>query len=107
MQYPAKREIRFGTFIIEFLDGTQQRFRDTPGPLHQWVIKLDLLDDEELSSLDAFFLSNQGHFGSFSFTDPWDGTIYPNCSLKADVFDGGLDSEYRGEATLTVQENRS
>ena len=85
MQYPAKRTLEFNTDTIRFLDGTEQRFRDNPSVLHQWTIQLDLLDESELAALDQFFISNQGRFGSFSFTDPWDGTVYPNCSMAQDA----------------------
>jgi len=107
MQYPAKRTLRFNTDIIRFLDGTEQRFRDYPSVLHEWTIQLDLLDEEELTALDQFFVSNQGRFASFSFTDPWDGTVYPNCSLKGDIFAYQLRTEMRGKATLVVCENRT
>jgi len=107
MQYPAKRTLRFNTDIIRFLDGTEQRFRDYSSVLHEWTIQLDLLDEEELAALDQFFVSNQGKFGSFSFTDPWDGTVYPNCSLKDDIFAFQLRAEMRGKATLVVCENRT
>src|ERR1039457_3037632 len=69
MQYPAKRTLQFNTDAIRFLDGTEQRFRDNPSVLHRWTIQLDLLDESELAALDQFFISNQGRFGSFSFTD--------------------------------------
>jgi hypothetical protein len=107
MQYPGKRTLFFNTDTIRFLDGTEQRFRDNPSVLHKWIIQLDLLDESELDTLDQFFLSNQGRFGSFSFTDPWDGTVYPNCSLAADTFGFQLRAEMRGKTTLTVCENRT
>ncbi len=107
VQYPAKRTLQFHTDIIRFLDGTEQRFRDNPAILHEWTIQLDLLDEAELATLDQFFVTNQGRFGSFSFTDPWDGTVYPNCRLKNDSFRFQLGAEMRGKATVTVCENRS
>lgn len=107
MQYPAKRALQFRTDILRFLDGTEQRLRDNPAILHEWTIQLDLLDEAELAMLDQFFVTNQGHFGSFSFTDPWDGTVYPNCSLKGDSFTFQLGGEMRGKTTVTVCENRN
>ncbi len=106
MQYPAKRTLRFVTDVLRFLDGAEQRYRDNPSVLHQWTIQLDLLDEAELAALEQFFLSNQGAFGSFSFTDPWDGTTYPNCSLADDTFEFQLKGEMRGSLKLTVCENR-
>jgi len=107
MQYPAKRTLQFNTDTIRFLDGTEQRFRNNPSVLHRWTIQLDLLDEFELETLDRFFLTNQGRFGSFSFTDPWDGTVYPSCSLAADSFEFQLRAEMRGKATLIICENRT
>jgi len=107
MQYPATKSLRFNTDIIRFLDGTEQRYRDSPSAQHQWVIRLDLLDDAELATLDDFCISNQGRFGAFSFTDPWDGTVYPSCSFAADKFGFQLKAEMQGNMTVTVCENRS
>ncbi|MFN7995900.1 MAG: DUF2460 domain-containing protein [Bryobacteraceae bacterium] len=107
LQYPAERRVVFQTDVMRFLDGKEQRYRNSPSPLHSWTIHLDLLDEEELAALDTFFLSSQGSFGSFSFTDPWDGTVYPNCSLENDSFEWNLESEMRGRTALTVSENRS
>jgi len=106
-QYPARRTLQFKTDGIRFLDGTEQRFRDSPSVLHRWTIQLDLLDESELVALDQFFVSNQARFGSFSFTDPWDGTVYPNCSLAGDTYGFQLSAEMRGKATLTVCQNRT
>ena len=105
MQYPAQRTLHYNTDAIRFVDGTEQRFRDNAVVLHQWTIQLDLLDESELAAFDQFFVTNQGRFGSFSFTDPWDGTVYPNCSLAADAFGFQLRGEMRGKTTLTICEN--
>ena len=107
MQYPAQRTLEFNTDAIRFLDGTEQRFRENQSVLHQWIIRLDLLDESELAEYDEFFVTNQGQFGSFSFTDPWDGTVYPNCSLAAGTFAFQLRGEMRGKTTVTVCENVS
>ena len=106
-QYPATKRLKYNTDVIRFLDGTEQRFRENPSVLQQWDIQLDLLDESELAALDQFFLSNQGRFGSFSFTDPWDGTVYPNCSLAGDTFAFQLRAEMRGKTSITVCVNRS
>lgn len=106
IQYPAKRMLRFNTNVIRFLDGTEQRFRDNSSVLHRWIIQLDLLDEAELAALDQFFMLSQGRFGNFAFTDPWDGTVYPNCSLSDDAFIFQLNGEMRGRSAVTVSENR-
>ena len=106
MQYPGKRTLFFNTDTIRFLDGTEQRFRDNPSVLHQWIIQLDLLDESELDTLDQFFLSNQGRFGSFSFTDPWTATVYANCSFGSDTLSLQFQGPQDGMTQVVVKENR-
>ena len=106
MQYPAPRATRYGTHIVRYVDGSEQRYREQPAPLKEWVIRLDLLDETELAALEEFFVSQKGQFGSFTFVDPGDQISYPDCSLAGDGFDLDLASELRGKTTLTVRENR-
>jgi len=105
-QYPAVKRIAYRNQTVRFLDGTEQRYRDSAGPLHTWVIRLSDLDDTEMATLEAFVESNQGRFGNFSFTDPWDGTVYANCSLASDQSAFTLLGPMRGRITVTVVENR-
>jgi hypothetical protein len=107
MQYPATSTIRYSNQLIQFVDGAEQRYRDFPAPLHEWVIRLDLLDEAELKSLEKFFIDQGGQFGSFEFTDPNDDVTYPDCSLMIDDLDLALDGERRGRTTVVVRENRS
>ncbi|MFB3829030.1 MAG: DUF2460 domain-containing protein [Bryobacteraceae bacterium] len=106
-QYPAGRELRFANQVVRFVDGAEQRYRDFASGLRRWAIRLDLLDESELAALERFFVESQGAFGSFAFTDPWDGTEYPDCSLDSDEFAAVLEGEMRGGTQLTVRENRS
>ena len=71
--------------MYRFIDGLEQRYRTGSTPLKSWVIRFDLLDEEELTTLEDFFLSQAGQFGSFSFTDPWDNTGYEDCSFDDDT----------------------
>ena len=105
-QYPAKRTLRFQNQSVRFVDGTEQRYRDSAGPLHRWDILLDELDEEGMTALEAFFLANQGSFAVFPFTDPWDGQTYPNCNLATDELDLTHSGEMLGMTRLTVVENR-
>src|ERR1044072_8323158 len=86
-QYPAERSLRFRNQSVRFVDGTEQRYRDSAGALHRWQIRLDRIDEREASALEDFFSASQGTYDSFTFTDPWDGTEYPSCSLENDGFD--------------------
>ena len=105
-QYPAMRYVQFRNQTVRFVDGTEQRYRDASGPLHRWGIQLSELDESEIAAVEAFFATNQGEFGSFAFTDPWDGQIYNNCSLAGESLDLRALAEMRGSTTLTVVENR-
>jgi hypothetical protein len=106
LQYPATRVLQTSTCVLQFLDGTEQRFREHPSPIRKWMIRLDLLDEGEMAALEEFFLSEQGESGSFSFTDPWDGTTHPNCSLEAGAIPLEFEELMRGRTTLVVKENR-
>jgi len=106
VQYPASKNIRFQNQVLRFLDGTDQRYRDAAGPLHQWTIRLGEMDERELAEIEQFFVDNQGCFGSFAFTDPWDGQAYPNCSIAGDELDLTSEAEMRGGTSLKIVENR-
>ena len=107
MQYPAQRGLQFSTTALQFVDGSEQRFRNYQTALHRWVIQLSLLDQSELQELDEFFRGIAGPAGDFAFTDPLDGTNYPSCSLASDSMTALLASEWNGETSLTVLENGS
>ena len=56
--------------------------------------------------MEAFFLAEQGGYGTFSFVDPWDDTEYTDCSLEnPDAF-----FDYTGfhdaRTRLVVRQNR-
>jgi len=105
-QYPATKSLRFQNQILRFIDGTDQRYRDSAGPLRSWEIRLDKLDEGEMAMLENFYTDNQGSFGSFTFTDPWDGQVYSNCSLASDSLGLVSITEMQGGAALKVVENR-
>jgi len=88
------------------VDGAEQRYRDSAGPLHRWEIRLAALDEGEMAALEQFFADNQGCFGNFAFTDPWDGTRIANCSLASDELELTAVAEMQGQTSLTVVENR-
>ena len=106
IQYPATRKVRYRNQALRFVDGTEQRYRDCAGPLRRWEIRLSQLDEGEIAALEQFFADNQGAFGSFAFTDPWDGTAFPNCSLEMDGLKTTATAEMNGATSLAVVENR-
>jgi hypothetical protein len=50
-QYPLNRGLRFQTQAVRFMDGSLQRYRIYGTNLRQWVVKLALLDEQELGVL--------------------------------------------------------
>lgn len=104
-QYPARRQTLFQTQVVRFVDGTEQRFREYGGPRHAWVIALELLGDDEISAIGDFVESVAAGDGTFAFTDPWDGTVYPSCRLADDTFLSKHDEENRGRTSLTIVES--
>ena len=105
-QYPLRRDVVGATRVLRFVDGGEQRFRNEATPLHRWVIRLDLLDEQEAAAIEAFFVSQQGQLGGFAFIDPWDGTEYPDCSLETDNVVLEYQGRARCRAILIVKENR-
>lgn len=106
-QYPARRRIQFQNQVLRFVDGSEQRYQDSAGQLHQWVIQLTLLDEGEMAAIDNFILANQGRFTTFAFTDPWDGTAYPSCQLASDSAVLLSIDTMKGQTTLTIVELRN
>ena len=105
-QYPATQAVTFQNQVVRFVDGSEQRYRDCAAPLRQWVIRLNELDETEMVSLEEFLQSNEGSFGSFSFTDPWDNQTFTNCSFVDDAIALTSLEEMRGHASVRVRENR-
>jgi len=104
-QYGSDRSGNFSTQVLRFLDGSEQRFAGYGTLLLQWVIRLDLLDESELENLELFFENEGGRAGTFSFTDPWDGTVYASCSFGSDTLALGFQEIARGQTQVVVKEN--
>jgi phage-related protein len=105
MQYPAEHDVAFSTTALQFVDGSEQRFRSYQAPLHRWTIQLSLLDQAELHHFQEFFREMAGQAENFSFTDPWDATNYSSCSFGSDGMAAVLAGEWNGQTSLTVLEN--
>ena len=106
-QYGSSRTRQFSTRVFRFLDGSEQRFQQYAAPLRRWTIRLSLLDEAELAELESFFQTHGGQAESFAFPDPWDGTVYANCSFDNQQLATQYSGLARGMASLTVKENRS
>lgn len=101
-QYPIARELRLQNDSVRFVDGSLQRYRDAGSVRRRWVIRLDLLDEGELTAMEEFFVTQQGAYSTFTFTDPWDGHEYPGCRVEKDSAEIAAAGEMRGSTTLTV-----
>ena len=104
-QYPAKKQTTFATQVIQFVGGAEQRYPIT-GMLRQWQAQPVLLPDQELQILCGFFALVNGTSNPFQFTDPWDGTIYPVCYFKDDLFETTSKDQNRTTVTFTILEGR-
>jgi hypothetical protein len=102
VQYPLETSSRFLTQSVEFLDGSRQSFSLQGRALRSWSIRLDLLDDQELSAVAGFVA--QTCSGTFLFTDPVSGEASIKCILGADGFQTTSLEEMRGLATLVIRE---
>jgi hypothetical protein len=106
-QYPSSRTMAFSTQVMRFLDGSEQRYREQQGLLRRWVIRLDLLDDEERQRIQEFMEGVRGRCQMFAFEDPWSGATVPNCSLDNDELVVTAEAEGRSSAVMVVKENRT
>lgn len=106
-QYPATKTTQYSSFVVRFLDGSDQRYRQYTPALLQWSVKLSLLDEGELHALEQFFATQEGCFGTFSFVDPWTQTVYPGCSFSEDTLKYQLTDELHGALSVVVVQNRS
>jgi hypothetical protein len=107
MQYPASRELRFSNTVLRFVDGSEQRYRVAASALRRWTVQLTGLDEGEMGAIEQFFLTQQGACGSFTFTDPWSGTTYADCSFDGDTVELTSIEELQGKTSLTIRENRT
>ena len=105
-QYPFTTTLTFQNQTLTFVDGTQQRYRDSAAARMRWEINLTKLDEGELAAVEEFFMANQGAFGSFAFTDPTDGHVYEQCSIEADSLEAMTLTEMRCATTMTVVQNK-
>lgn len=107
VQYPATKTTQYSSFVVRFMDGSDQRYRQYTPALHRWTIKLTLLDEGELHVFEQFFTDLEGAFGTFFFVDPWTQTVYSNCSFEQDTLTYQLTDAAQGALSVVVVENRS
>lgn len=104
-QYPVARTVEYPTEVLRFVDGTEQRFRSAKAVRRQWVIRLSLLEEEEIQRIAGFLRETAGRANSFSFTDPLSQTVYPNCTLESDQAVLEWAGDQRANAIFVIREN--
>jgi hypothetical protein len=107
VQYPLNVSDSFATDVLQFLAGDEQRYLATAGSLRTWRIQLSQLDEAELQSIEAFFVTAEGSFETFSFTDPASGVSYPNCFLAGDLLQETFSGELRSGVDVLIQQGRA
>jgi hypothetical protein len=105
-QYPSERRTGYGNTVLKFVDGSEQRWREQGSYVRRWVLRFSLLNETEAATLAQFFEAQAGRAGHFSFQDPWDGSVYPDCSFEQDTLAVDLAGEGRASAVVTVRENK-
>ena len=78
-QYPATVQYSQSVQIIDYLDGSQQRYLLQPRMLRAWRINLAQLTEAEIQEVETFFAAQQGAYSTFIFPDPFTGTNVENC----------------------------
>jgi hypothetical protein len=78
-QYPATVQYSQGVHVLEFLDGSDQRYLLQPKMLRLWRINLTQLNEDEIQQIETFFSNQQGNYSSFIFPDPFTGASVNNC----------------------------
>jgi hypothetical protein len=101
-QYPLERAVRFSTETVKFLDGSQQRYRLYGNSLRRWVIKLELLDEQELGAVIDFVDLQESD--TFAFTDPISGDTVAKCIVSGERFEALMTGEVNGHATVVIEE---
>jgi Conserved hypothetical protein 2217 (DUF2460) len=104
-QYPSGRRMTYSTNVMQFVDGSEQRFRELSHPVRSWVIRLHHVSTEEMTNIQLFFNSVQGQFGSFTFVDPWDGSEHPDCSFDQETLSTLMLQEGRIQGYLVIRKN--
>ena len=105
-QYPSERHVEYSTRVLSFIGGAEQRWRERGSGGRRWVLCLAEVDESEMAGIAAFFSSQNGRLGHFSFEDPWTGSVFPDCSFDQDGFTVSCAGEGRLSAVVQIRENR-
>ena|SRR5258708_28734638 len=102
-QYPAEADVSWKTHVVRFLDGSEQRHQQIQNPVSRWIVRVELLDDQEARTLADFYREQSGMLGTFSFEDPNTNVVYPSCSFEVDHFSVIEEDEFRNSGMLRIR----
>jgi hypothetical protein len=101
-QYPLSKAVSLSTQAVRFLDGSRQTYQLAGAGLRSWIVKLDLLDEAEVSAVIGF--AEQIGTGTFSFTNPVTGETAAKCVIAGEQLQSSLIDELDGRVTLGIEE---
>jgi hypothetical protein len=78
-QYPAVLESSQPVRVLQFTDGSDQRYLVQPKPLRLWRINMNQLNEDEVQAIENFFTNQQGQYSVFTFPDPFSGRDVSSC----------------------------
>lgn len=85
MQYPAVMVTSQPSQVIRFVDGHDQRYLTRAGASRRWLIRLEMLTDVESAAFAQFFEQQASNYVTFSFPDPFTGSLVPNCRFDSEM----------------------
>jgi hypothetical protein len=91
--------------VTQFVDGSEQRFRELGTPVLRWVIRLNQVSACEAAAIESFFISMQGQFGTFKFVDPWDEIEHVHCSFDQDTLSAVASADSNNQSILVIRNN--
>ena len=104
VQYPTPLVVGRQAHVIQFVDGSDQRFAARGSRLRSWQIQLTLLNESETAALESFFEEQGGEYETFTFPDPIGQAPVPNCVLGSPTFTTHYLSTDIGSASFWVLE---
>jgi hypothetical protein len=81
-QYPGCVAVVRPLRVMQFLDGTEQRFARRGRARRRWQVQLERLDEGEMALVNRFLAAQQGGAQEFAFTDPLSGQEFARCRLE-------------------------
>lgn len=104
-QYGMGRELRGSIRVLEFLDGSEQRYV-LEQHRRRWSIVLDQLNEGEAAAVDEFVRRHLETLEPFTFTDPWSGIACTGCVVETPehAMEAWAAGDFRIRLTVMEQE---